>query len=183
MKLEGEHTMSAAKKELMEWVSSILIAVVLALVIRVYVFEFIQVIGYSMVPTLHDHDWLLVEKISYRFRDPQRGDIIILKNPGNLEENFVKRVIGVENDAVEVRDGYVYVNQEKIQESYINEQPKDDYPEVIVPEGTFFVMGDNRNYSKDSRDPSVGFIPREDLLGRAVLRIWPLQSIRWFGGV
>jgi len=175
--------MSSAKKELMEWISSILIAVVLAFVIRVYVFEFIQVIGISMVPTLQDHDWLLVEKISYRFHDPQRGDIIILKNPGNLKENFVKRVIGVENDVIEVRDGYVYVNREKIQEPYINEQPLDDYPEVIVPEGTFFVMGDNRNGSLDSRDPRVGFIPREDLLGRAVLRIWPLKSLRWFGGV
>ncbi|MGI6705423.1 MAG: signal peptidase I [Clostridia bacterium] len=174
---------AAVKKELMEWVSSILIAVILAFVIRVYVFEFIQVIGISMVPTLKNHDWLLVEKISYRFRDPQRGDIIILKNPGNLKENFVKRVIGVENDVIEVRDGYVYVNQERIEEPYINEQAMDDFPAVIVPEDSYFVMGDNRNRSKDSRDPGVGFIPREDLLGRAVLRIWPLQSIRWFGGV
>jgi signal peptidase I len=168
---------SKSGNEAMEWIEAIVIAFVAAFLIRYFIFEPITVEGSSMVPTLHDGDMLIVDKISYRFNEPQRGDIVIFKYPGDVKENFVKRIIALGGDEIEVKNGDVYVNGQRLLEDYIAAQPQVGFDDSIVPEGTIFVLGDNRNGSKDSRDPQVGFVPVDNIVGKAVLRIWPVNRM------
>ncbi|HHW70012.1 MAG TPA: signal peptidase I [Clostridiales bacterium] len=172
--------MSDKKTELIEWIQAIIIALVLSIIIKTFIFEVILVDGYSMFPTLHERDRIIVNKLAYRISTPKRGDIVIFRNPGNMKQNYIKRVIGVPGDRIEIRDGTVFVNGEAIQEDYIYESPLTDFQEEVVPKDTIFVLGDNRNFSKDSRDPSVGFVPLENVLGKAKIRIWPLTDITIF---
>jgi len=168
--------MSDIKSDIKEWIQAILIAIVVSMIIRVFLFETTLVYGKSMESTLHDRDRVIINKLVYRFNLPSRGDIVVFKNPENMEENYVKRVIGLPGDTIEIVDGEVYVNDEVLDEPYINEPTKGDFSKVVVPSGTIFVMGDNRNYSQDSRNPSVGFVPIENVIGKAQLRIWPLDD-------
>jgi len=173
----NEGTGNNSMKELKEWMQAIIAAVVLALLIRTFLFEIITVDGSSMLPTLHDRERVFVSKIGYIIGQPEHGDIVIFKTPEDNHTKYVKRIIGLPGDRVRVENGVVYVNDEALVEPYIQEPPVNDYTEVTVPEGSFFVLGDNRNDSKDSRDFRVGFVPKENLIGRAILRIWPLDSI------
>lgn len=179
-KTEVSDKSEPAKSELKEWIKSIVIAVVIALIIRTFIFEIIQVQGSSMVPTLTNADRVIVVKINYVFNEPERGDIVIFKNPDNPKDHYVKRTIGVADDVVEIKDGIVYVNEKPLEEAYINEKPLRDYPKTKIPKDTLFVLGDNRNRSRDSTDPSVGFIPLKNVLGKAKFRIWPLNNITYF---
>jgi len=160
-----------------EWLQSIVIALLLAFLLRMFVFDVVMVEGSSMHPTLESGDRLIVFKLGYRFRLPEHGDIVVFRNPDNPRVNYIKRVIGVEGDRVEIKDGKVYVNGKALVEPYIAEPTLGEYPETVVPEGTIFVMGDNRNFSRDSRNSQVGFIPLENVVGKAKIRIWPLWSV------
>lgn len=164
-------------REIKEWIQTIIIAAVLALLIRSFIFEIILVDGSSMVPTLSDRDRVFVNKITYLFERPQHGDIIIFKTPEDNKSNYVKRLIGLPGDSIKIENGVVYLNGEPLDEPYIAAPPFNDYAEVVVPEDTFFALGDNRNDSKDSRDSHIGFISMKNLVGKAVLRIWPLNSL------
>lgn len=164
-------------KELKEWAQAIITAVVLALLIRSFLFEIIIVDGESMLPTLEDRNRVLVSKIGYIIGKPEHGDVIIFRTPEDPRTSYVKRIIGLPGDKVRITDGIVYVNDEPLDEPYIAERPYFDYEEVTVPEDSFFAMGDNRNNSKDSRDYHVGFVPMKNLVGEAVLRVWPLNDI------
>ena len=164
-------------KEMKEWIQAIVTAVVLALLIRTFLFEIILVDGSSMLPTLHDADRIFVNKIGYIIGGPHHGDVVIFKTPEDPHTNYVKRIIGLPGDRVRIQGGVVYVNNKALTEPYILEPPYDDYEEVTVPKGTFFALGDNRNGSKDSRDLHVGFVPVGNLLGKAVLRLWPLDNM------
>ncbi|NLC42796.1 MAG: signal peptidase I [Clostridiales bacterium] len=166
-----------AKKEATEWIQAIVTAVVLALLIRIFLFEIILVVGGSMIPTLDDGDRVFVNKIGYIIGEPELGDVVIFKTPEDGKTSYVKRVIGLPGDQVEIIDGIVYVNEESLSEPYISEQPFNDFALETVPEGRIFVLGDNRNHSKDSRDYHVGFVPMDNLVGKAVWRIWPLDSL------
>ncbi|MBE3101319.1 MAG: signal peptidase I [Firmicutes bacterium] len=159
-----------------EWAQAIITAVILALIIRTFLFEIILVDGSSMLPTLHDKDRVLVNKIGYRISEPQHGDVIIFKTPEDPKVNYVKRIIGLPGDRVRVENGIVYVNDIALDEPYIAEPPFNNYDEVVVPADKFFAMGDNRNASKDSRDPHVGFVPIKNLLGEAAIRVWPITD-------
>lgn len=165
------------KKEVWEWIRSITIAVVLALVVRFFLIEPFMVDGGSMYPTLKDQERLIVNKLVYRFDPPQPGDIIVFEYaPGT---DFVKRVIGVGGDWIEIRDGRVYRNSVPLEEPYLDEgMDMPDYGPVEVPPGFLFVMGDYRRNSKDSRDPSVGFVSLEKVKGRAMLVLWPPWEAR-----
>ncbi|HHU64362.1 MAG TPA: signal peptidase I [Clostridiales bacterium] len=167
-----------AKSETVEWVQSIVIAVILALLIRGFVFETILVDGESMLPTLNNADRLVVNKISHKINGIERGDIIIFKYPDNENEHFVKRVIACGGDVVKIQDGRVYVNGQQLNEPYVLEETDDDFPESTVPEDTVFVLGDNRGNSRDSRDPRVGFVPVENIIGKPWARIWPLKDMK-----
>lgn len=162
------------KGEIREWIESIFIAVIIAIAIKAFIFETILVDGYSMLPTLHDRDRLAVNKIGYHIGEPARGDIVVFKYPGDPKLIFIKRVIGIEGDRVEIKNHRVIVNGEELEEDYIMEMTLGDYPEAVVPKGRVFVLGDNRNDSRDSRYPDVGFISVKNIRGKAFARIWPV---------
>ena len=135
-----------------------------------------------MLPSLHNEDNLIVDKISYRFRDPKRYEIIVFPYKYQEDTYYIKRIIGLPGETVQVKDGAVYINGELLGEAYGIEPIEDDKKgiaaePITLGEDEYFVMGDNRNHSSDSRDPSVGILNRDDLIGRAWIRIWPLDSI------
>ncbi|HHX77587.1 MAG TPA: signal peptidase I [Firmicutes bacterium] len=162
--------------EIWEWLKSIALAIVLALFIRFFVVEVFVVDGLSMMPTIRDDERLLVNKFIYLFQEPQRSDVIIFSFTS--ERDFIKRVIGTAGDEVKIENGLVYVNGLALDEDYVMDPPRKDYGPVVVPEGSFFVMGDNRNASMDSRDPTVGMITKDRIKGKALIVFWPLDSIR-----
>ena len=135
--------------------------------------------GVSMQPTLSDGDNLIVDKLSYRFHDPDRFDIIVF--PQVDGRFFIKRIIGLPGENVRIdEDGFIYINGEKLQESYGKEvmlDPGIAAESITLGDDEYFVLGDNRNHSSDSRDPSVGVLHRKDLIGRAWVRIWPFSDI------
>ncbi|NLM41622.1 MAG: signal peptidase I [Firmicutes bacterium] len=165
------------KSQLRELVETIVSAVLIAAFIMIFIARAYTVNGDSMLPTLHHGERLLVDKISYRFIEPSRGEIIVFKNPSNPSEQFVKRVIGLPGDKVAISQGVVYINDQPIEEDYILAPPRIGFAPQIVPEGTYFVLGDNRNNSEDSRFSRVGFLPKELIIGRAIWRYWPLSKI------
>jgi len=139
-----------------------------------------QVQGSSMEPKLSSEDNLIVDKISYRFHDPERFDIVVF--PFRYEDNvfYIKRVIGLPGETVRIdEEGNILINGEILEEDYGKEvivNPGRAYEEVTLAENEYFLMGDNRNNSTDSRDPSVGNVTRGEIIGRAWLRIWPLNK-------
>jgi signal peptidase I len=169
-------------RSLWENLQIIVIAVILALAIRSFVAEPRFIPSESMLPTLELGDRLVVEKISYHFHPPQRGDIVVFQPPPILQEQgydasqaFIKRVIGVGGDRLAVKEGIVYRNQQPLNEDYILEQPHYEMPTVLVPSKQIFVMGDNRNNSNDSH--IWGFLPESNIIGRAALRFYPFSRL------
>ncbi|MDI3327135.1 MAG: signal peptidase I [Alicyclobacillaceae bacterium] len=176
-----EHPRSPAGsswREWWEWAAAIAIALVLAYLIRLFVFEIFVVDGESMEPTLHNGERLVVDKIIYHFKKPNYGDVVIFRYPSDPRQDFVKRVIGLPGDRIEIRNGVVYRNGQVLQEPYIAEAPKASFGPAVVPPDHVFVMGDNRNHSKDSRDPSVGMVPFANLIGRADVIFWPFSRFQ-----
>ncbi|MDD3839633.1 MAG: signal peptidase I [Clostridia bacterium] len=169
--------MGKRNNEIIEWIQAIVIAIVLAFVIKTFLFDTLRVDGSSMEPTLHDNDRLIISKISYIVDQPKRGDIAVFKYPGNPKEYYIKRVIAIGNDKIKIENGNVYVNGELKIEPYIKEKTIVGFKESVIPEGTIFVLGDNRNDSTDSRRPSVGYVPLDNMVGKAVFRIWPFDKI------
>jgi signal peptidase I len=166
-----------------EFLLYIVVVVLVALTIRSFIAEPIRVDGDSMVPTLLHNEDMLVEKMSYWFNDPLRGDIIICFYPG-YTESCVKRVIGLPGETVSIQDGAFYINGVKIDESaYWNGEIIGDMDPVTVGAREVFVVGDNRNGSKDSRNPSVGSIPYAKVVGRVVAVVYPFNEFETFSRV
>ena len=165
-------------EEIKDWIISILIAVVLAFFIRYIIVELYMVEGPSMQPTLVTNERLVVNKFIYRFKTPQHGDIVVFRYPRDPSRDFIKRVIGVPGDTIEVNDGRVFVNGQLQNEPYILERTRGFYPLETVPEGHIFVMGDNRNNSEDSRFSDVGFVPYDLVKGKAIVIFWPLDNMK-----
>lgn len=158
----------------------LLIVLVAAFAVRLFLFEPIRVSGASMYDTLIDGERMFVEKVSYWFERPQRGEIIICYYP-NHTTTCVKRVIGVPGDRIAILGGEIYLNGEKLDESaYWEDIIWSDMAEITVPEDCVFVMGDNRNGSSDSRNPLVGPIPYNRVVGRVRSVIWPVARARTF---
>jgi signal peptidase I len=165
------------------WVEAVKTSVlsgILAFGIRSFVAEARYIPSGSMLPTLQINDRLIIDKLSYDFRDPQRGDIVVFSptdalKQQNFKDAFIKRVIGLPGDKVEVKDGLVYVNDHPIPEKYIEDQPNYRFGPVTVPSNEYLVLGDNRNNSYDSH--YWGFVPRKNIIGRAVVRFWPLNRV------
>lgn len=160
--------------EAKEWIQSIIIAVLLAFFIKFFIFDFVRVDGSSMYPTLVNNDRVVVWKVGYYFHEPEYGDIVILEF--NRSTEYVKRVIGKGGDTIEIRDNVVYRNGEALDEPYINDEAYPDYGPITVPDGEYFVMGDNRAHSSDSRYVSLGTISKDRIDGKVVFRIWPLDT-------
>ncbi|MGL5329125.1 MAG: signal peptidase I [Peptostreptococcaceae bacterium] len=168
------------KKEIIDWIKTIAISLVLAFLI-VQVIKPTIVSGESMYPTLNDKDYLILNRMSYKFGEVKRGDIIVfkthLKQDNGKEKDLIKRVIAVEGDSLLIKDSQVYVNNELVEEPYIDNAYTAGEIDVVVPEGKIFAMGDNRENSKDSRSEDVGFIDEKDILGEVMIRLLPLNSI------
>lgn len=139
------------------------------------VFARVRVLNISMQPTLVEGDVILVNKLAYKFGDMHTGDVVIFHNPNDLSEDYIKRLIGTPGDQVDVREGMVFVNSVPLTEPYLAEPPAYD-GSWTVPENAVFVLGDNRNQSSDSH--SWGFVPLEDLVGKALVVYWPPQAIK-----
>ncbi|MDJ0729977.1 MAG: signal peptidase I [Crocosphaera sp.] len=160
----------------------LVIAVILAVIIRTFIAEPRYIPSESMYPTLETGDRLVIEKVSYYFHPPQPGDIIVFEPPMQLqlqgykkEQAFIKRIIAKGGDTIEVKEGKVYVNHQPLQENYILQPPHYNLQSVDVPEGYLFVMGDNRNNSNDSH--VWGFLPQKNVIGHAIFRFFPFQRI------
>ena len=173
--------MSKKLKEILSTSLYLLVVLALTFLIVTYVGQRTKVIGSSMEPMLEDGDNLIVDKISYRFEEPRRFDIIVF--PFRYEEKtyYIKRIIGLPGETVYIDDsGAVYINGEVLKESYGKEtiiDPGRAFEPVVLGEDEYFVMGDNRNNSSDSRDPVVGNIHRDEFIGKAWMRIWPLDKL------
>lgn len=165
-------------EEAKDWIVSIAAAIAVALLIRTFIVELYVVDGPSMRPTLQHEERLVVNKFIYYFRDPQKGEVVIFRYPRDPSRDFIKRVIATAGDTIEIKDGRVYVNDQLLREDYILEKTRTEYPKVTIPEGTIFVMGDNRNNSEDSRFPDVGFVPLNLVKGEAVLVFWPVDELK-----
>ncbi|MBI2115807.1 MAG: signal peptidase I [candidate division NC10 bacterium] len=166
------------RERIWEWVKSIGLAVLLALGIRTAVVEAFVIPSGSMEPTLQVGDRVLGNKFWFWFAQPHRKDIVIFSPPASAQlaaGALIKRVIAVEGDVVEVRDGQVLVNGKPVTESYLKERPQYTLPPTKVPQGMLFVLGDNRNASYDSH--AWGFVPRSHLKAKAFARYWPLNRI------
>ncbi len=176
---ENESRMTRKKqyqaRERWSWAFSLLAALAIALTLRFFVFEFIRVEGESMMPTLLDEEYVFMEKVTYWFSEPQRGDIIICSYP-NHTDTYVKRVIGMGGDRIRVTDGVLYIN-DVANYDYFNGVMNYDMAEVMVPEDHVFVMGDNRNASMDSTNPSIGPLPDSMVQGKALFIIWPVDQM------
>lgn len=172
-------------KEAMGWVRDIVIAIIIAAII-LFFFKPIIIQQESMQPTFYSNDYVVVSKQSYSiFGDIERGDVIVFRS-SLLDENgdqksLIKRIIGLPGDTIEIKNGYVILNGVTIQEDYLAEQGvSGEMEQITVDEGKIFVMGDNRAVSQDSRSPEVGQVDQDTVIGKVVLRIFPLDSIRFF---
>lgn len=166
------------KKEIFEWLKAIAIAVVFYLLLSAFVFQIIYVDGYSMTDTLMDGERMFVTKYQYIFSDPERFDVVICHYPDRGKTNFVKRIVGVPGDTIAISGGILYVNGEAVEEGYINYPPIYDIHEQVVPDGYYFVMGDNRASSNDSRNPNVGPLAESQIVGKVRAVVWPLSHWR-----
>lgn len=176
------------------WVESAMlvgVSVGLALTIRTFIAEARYIPSKSMLPTLKVGDRLAIEKITYRFRQPIRGDIIVFTPPDNaircnpaqpqtlpIKDAYIKRVIGLPGETVEVKENRVYINGQPLEEDYINALPQYRFPPVTVPEDRYIVLGDNRNESCDSH--VWGFVVKDKIIGRAGFRFFPLNRVGGF---
>ena len=166
--------------EFWAWVKTLASAAVYATLIVTFGFQVARVEGLSMAPTLDDQDRLIVNKLVYRLSSPRRSDIVMLYYPLNPDKSFVKRVIAEEGDQVRIVDGRVYVNDVPLPDDYVAEEYKshDDWGPQVIPEGYYFVMGDHRNNSSDSRH--WGMVPKKYIIGKVQIRWWPVPQARVF---
>lgn len=158
------------------------IALAIFVIIYLFLFQPHQVRGNSMYPNFHDGEYLLTDKISYRFSQPKRGDVIIFKAPRNEEYEYIKRVVGLPGERIKISQGKIFVNDQAINEFYLASEYQTRggafWPEnqtLVVGENKYFVLGDNRSHSSDSRD--WGPVPQENIIGKAWFRYWPLKNM------
>jgi signal peptidase I len=174
------HRFNVWKDELVAWFKTLFSAAVYATLIVTFGFQVARVEGQSMAPTLADQDRLIVNKFAYRMGVPRRGDIVMLYYPLNPDKSFVKRVIAEEGDSVRIVNGVVYVNDIPQRDEYVPMEFRshDDWGPQVIPEGYYFVMGDHRSNSSDSRH--WGMVPKRYIIGRVQLRWWPVPTVRLF---
>jgi signal peptidase I len=167
-------------EELLAWTKTIASAAVYATLIVTFGFQVARVEGRSMQPTLQDNDRLIVNKLAYRLGDPQVGDIVMLYSPLEPDKALVKRVIAQPGDLVRIVDGRVYRNDVALDDSFVAPQFRshDDWGPEVIPEGYYFVMGDHRNNSSDSR--AWGYVPKKYIAGKIQMRWWPLAHSHVF---
>ncbi|TCK98302.1 signal peptidase I [Natranaerovirga hydrolytica] len=166
-------------KKIGSWVLDILVILIVVYLITTFVGQRTSVIGDSMRPTLQNGNQVIIDKISYRITDPQRFDIIVFPYRMNPNQLYIKRIIGMPGDTIYIEDGLIYINDEPLEEDFGLEEiinPGVASEPITIGQEEYFVIGDNRNNSSDSRFMDVGHISKEDIIGRAWLTIWPLED-------
>lgn len=158
------------------------IALAMFVVMYLFLFQPHQVRGNSMLPNFEDGEYLLTDKISYRFREPSRGDVIIFKAPRNEDYDYIKRIVGLPGETIRIENNRLFINNNPFSESYL---PQGDITyagtflqegkSTLIPKGDYLVLGDNRNHSSDSRE--WGFVPKENIIGKAWIRYWPTSRL------
>ncbi|MCR8656220.1 signal peptidase I [Paenibacillus endoradicis] len=181
-------------KEVVDWIKSIVIAVVLVAIVRIFLFSPFIVDGDSMEPNFHTHERVIVNLLIYNISKPEYGDVVVFDVPEE-GRRFIKRIIGVPGDTIKVEGDQLYINDKLITEPYLTKAiaesmangttyngigdsfsfPNESYPDNVVPEGMYYVMGDNRGYSKDSR--AIGYVSEDEIIGRADVVMWPLDKL------
>jgi len=164
-------------KDFRGWMKDILLAVVIAVLMVVFLYQPVKVEGTSMQPELVDQERIFVNKFVYRFEEIHRGDIVVFWYPRDPSKSFIKRVIGVPGDVVSVNNGQVFINGSLLEEKYVPRgyQDLESFPPMRVKEDHYYVLGDHRNASNDSR--SWGLVPEKYIYGKAMFRYWPLPRI------
>lgn len=165
------------KRSIFSWIVTVAVAIGIAILVNKFVILNVTIPSSSMEDTIEVGERLIAFRQSYLFSDPERGDIVVFPFPDDPSRNFIKRVIGTPGDTVEGVDGVVYVNGEPLDEPYLKEPMNSDFGPYEVPEGCYFMMGDNRNNSADSRAWENTFVLRHDILGKAVFSYYP--EIAW----
>ena len=168
------------RRELRSWGRDLVIALSLAIVIIIFFYQPVKVEGTSMTPLISDQERIFINKFVYRFEPIERGDVVVFWYPLDRSKSFIKRVVGLPEDTVEIRDGQVYLNSKMLPEPYIPPESDDygTYPPTQIPKGEYFVMGDHRTSSNDSR--IFGPVPRKFIYGKAVFAYWPADH---FGSI
>lgn len=173
---------SASLWSAISWFRDLVFSVLIAVVLIVFIYQPVKVEGTSMMPALTDQERIFINKFTYRFGlgDVKRGDTVVFWYPADVSKSYIKRVIGVPGDRIRIDDGQVYVNGAALNEDYVPPDERDyaswrDGQEQTVPGGKYFVLGDHRNQSSDSR--MWGYVPRENIYGKAVFVYWPLQKM------
>lgn len=172
--------MNKILKEILSTSLYILVVIGLTFLIVKFVGQRSDVIGLSMRPTLEDGDNLILNKIGYRLHDPERFDVIVFPFRDGSDKNYIKRIIGLPGETIRIDyDGVIYINGNVLEENYgieVIKDPYNAYEGVTLGEDEYFVLGDNRNHSEDSRFDEVGKVNRKEILGKAWLRVWPFSS-------
>jgi len=173
----SEPPQDAGLRMLKSWTRDLFFSVAFMLVMILFVYQPVKVEGSSMEPGLEDQERLVINKLVYRLETIERGDIIVFRYPRDHRKSFIKRVIGIPGDRVRVFEGRVYLNDELLPEPYVAQDYFDSrsYEERLVKPGTYYVMGDHRSMSNDSRE--FGLVPRADIYGKAVFGYWPVEKL------
>lgn len=168
----------------LDFMQTILLAASIFLIVYIFLFRPFQVSGESMYPTYKDQEYILTSLISLRFEEPKKGDVIVFKSPTDPDKDFIKRVMATAGDTIYLKEGFVYVNSERIDESFYLDENVRTYggnfmkedEQVTVPTDNFIVMGDNRPYSSDSRE--WGFLEKNKIIGNSLFVYWPITKAR-----
>ena len=157
------------------WVRDIIISIAIAVVVIVFLYQPVKVEGTSMMPWLQDQERIFVNKFVYRFEEIRRGDIVVFRFPLDPAKSYIKRVAGLPGDEVELIRGELYINGGRVEETYVPDEFQDasTYPPTTVPADSYYVLGDHRNTSNDSR--TWGTVPRNFIVGKAVFAYWPID--------
>ena len=159
------------------WMRDLMVSLIISAFIIIFLYQPVKVEGTSMLPGLTDQERIFINKFVYNFEPIERGDIVVFRYPRDTAKSYIKRVIAVAGDRVRIDDGRVYVNGRRIRETYVPDDYRDDrsYPEMVIPEGSYFLLGDHRSSSSDSRE--FGPVEREFIYGKAVFVYWPMTKV------
>ena len=163
------------RRELRSWTRDLAVALGLALVIIIFLYQPVKVEGTSMAPLLSDQERIFINKFVYRFEPIERGDVVVFWYPLDRSKSFIKRVVGLPGETIEIRSGHLYINGKELAEPYVPASYLDSskYPPMVIPSDEYFVMGDHRDSSNDSR--VFGPVPRQFIYGKAVFAYWPMD--------